>query len=103
MEMHSIYKQFTDVATNVWLSEKHKLWLCKDLRKSLPARSMCGQCGDTYDIIDSLMRTAVEELTNAAGRAEAHEAPVVAPKTEEKQPPKASTRKPKAKKPRTKK
>lgn len=66
IELYSILKVFREVSADEHLVATHKLWLAKDLRKSLPPRAMCGQCMDTYDIILSIMTTEVEALTNAA-------------------------------------
>ena len=65
IELYGILKVFREVQADEALSPQHKLWMAKDLRKSLPARVMCGQCNDTYDIILSIITNEMEALTNA--------------------------------------
>ena len=65
VELYGILKTVREVLADEALDPKHKLWMVKDLRKSIPARAMCGQCGDTYDIVMSLITNHVEGLSNA--------------------------------------
>ena len=89
IELYGILKTFREVLADEALNPKHKLWMAKDLRKSLPARVMCGQCGDTYDIILAILTNEVEALTNAAVPAPAPVAPKAPAKAKA---PKAKTR-----------
>ena len=111
VELYGILKTVREVLADTVLDPKHKLWMVKDLRKSIPARAMCGQCGDTYDIVMSLITNHVEGLSNATvptskpggitGRT-SDEAPVVAETSKAELTPKARPKAPK-KKPRSKK
>ena len=116
VELYGILKTVREVLADTALDPKHKLWMVKDLRKSIPARAMCGQCGDTYDIVMSLITNHVEGLSNAtvpaskpagvtgsaSARAQADEAPILYETPKAELAPKARPKAPK-KKPRSKK